>query len=177
VSWLAQPLATERLLLRPWSDADRESLGHLLTDSTVRKFLGGAVSDEALGARLNAQAASPWGSFCVTRAAAPDVIGWCELDRARGELEISFAFHPASWGQGLAYEAMGAVIAWVWKSTDVESLIAVTQQANAPSRRLLTRLGFVPETTFEEFDAPQVLYRLPARSVGPDGIEPSTEGL
>ncbi len=54
---------------------------------------------------------------------------------------------------------------WVWDNTDDSSIIAVTQKANAPSLRLLRRLGFEEEAIFEEYGASQVRLRL-TRPVG-----------
>ncbi len=92
-------------------------------------------------------------------------MGSCTLERERGELEISFQLLPRHWGRGIAQEAVAAAINWVWDKTDDSSIIAVTQQANAPSLRLLRRVGFDEEATFEEHGATQVRLRL-TRPVG-----------
>ena len=75
-------------------------------------------------------------------------------------LELSYELLPEHWGRGLAGEALAAALDWVWSNTEDESLVAVTQAANRRSRELLERLGFVADTEFEEFGAPQLQLRL-----------------
>jgi ribosomal-protein-alanine N-acetyltransferase len=57
--------------------------------------------------------------------------------------EVGFLLHPDHWGQGLAFEAMAAVIAHV--ETEVPALPKLTAEVdprNAASLQLLSRLGF-----------------------------------
>ncbi len=57
--------------------------------------------------------------------------------------EVGFLLHPDHWGQGLAFEAMTAVIAHV--EAEVPTLPALTAEVdprNVASLRLLDRLGF-----------------------------------
>ncbi len=54
--------------------------------------------------------------------------------------EVGFLLHPGHWGQGLAFEAMTAVIAHV--EAEVPALTAEVDPRNAASLRLLDRLGF-----------------------------------
>jgi [ribosomal protein S5]-alanine N-acetyltransferase len=57
--------------------------------------------------------------------------------------EVGFLLHPDHWGQGLAHEAMQAVIAHLFATTDTPILTAEVDPRNAASLRLLARLGFV----------------------------------
>ena len=68
-------------------------------------------------------------------------------------------------GSAYAREALTAVIAWV-SSLGVPGadLVAVTQEANARSRRLLEALGATLAERFVEWGESQVLYRLSARA-------------
>lgn len=57
--------------------------------------------------------------------------------------EVGFLLHPDHWGQGLAFEAMVAVIAAVEAEfPDLQRLTAEADPRNAASLRLLARLGF-----------------------------------
>ena len=57
--------------------------------------------------------------------------------------EVGFLLHPDHWGQGLAQEAMTAVIAHVEaRFPDLPALVAEVDSRNAASLRLLARLGF-----------------------------------
>lgn len=55
---------------------------------------------------------------------------------------IGYILHPESWGQGLAAEALGAAIAHVFRTRDVDRLVADVDPRNAASLRLLAKLGF-----------------------------------
>ena len=63
--------------------------------------------------------------------------------------DIGYILHPDAWGQGLAAEAAGAAIDHVFRTHDVDLLTADVDPENAPSIRLLERLGFV-RTGFAE---------------------------
>jgi [ribosomal protein S5]-alanine N-acetyltransferase len=56
--------------------------------------------------------------------------------------EIGFLLHPDHWGKGLAFEAMSAVIPYLFSTWPVETLTADVDPRNAASLRLLARLGF-----------------------------------
>jgi RimJ/RimL family protein N-acetyltransferase len=59
---------------------------------------------------------------------------------------------------GLASEAVPALIDWFFANTDEDILIAVTQDANERSARLLERNGAMLATTFEQYRALQGHY-------------------
>jgi RimJ/RimL family protein N-acetyltransferase len=56
--------------------------------------------------------------------------------------EIGFILHPDHWGQGLATEALRAVIPHIFATLPAEALTAEVDPRNAAALRLLTRLGF-----------------------------------
>lgn len=56
--------------------------------------------------------------------------------------EVGFILHPDAWGQGLAFEAMSAVIAALEAEFPGMALTAEVDPRNAASLRLLARLGF-----------------------------------
>ena len=63
--------------------------------------------------------------------------------------DVGYILHPDVWGQGLASEAVGAVIDHVFRTGDLDALTADVDPENAASIRLLERLGFV-RTGFAE---------------------------
>lgn len=57
--------------------------------------------------------------------------------------EVGFILHPDHWGEGLAHEAMVAVIAHLEAEfPDLPALVAEADPRNAACLRLLARLGF-----------------------------------
>jgi len=63
--------------------------------------------------------------------------------------DIGYILHPDVWGQGLAGEAVGAVIDHVFDTRTVQTLTADVDPENTASVRLLERLGFA-RTGFAE---------------------------
>lgn len=57
--------------------------------------------------------------------------------------EVGYILHPDHWGQGLATEALSAVVAHTFASWPVEAITADVDPRNEGSLRLLAKLGFV----------------------------------
>ncbi|MFJ2055899.1 GNAT family N-acetyltransferase [Streptomyces sp. NPDC087908] len=152
------PLVTERLLLRPVHAADVPAVTRLWTDPEVRRHLGGPVTEQVVRIRQRRVVGAP-GVHAVVRSADDVVLGLVSVEPAarEGETEVSYQFLPEHWGHGYAREAVGALV----EATllDTPSVVALTQEANAPSRRLLEAVGMSHAASFVEYDAHQVLYR------------------
>ena len=56
--------------------------------------------------------------------------------------DVGYILHPDCWGQGLATEALSAVIGHVFATRPVEALKADVDPRNESSLKLLSRLGF-----------------------------------
>lgn len=80
--------------------------------------------------------------------------------RFDGRREVFYSFLPEHWGQGYAREAVTAVVGWAFEHvpSDDPSVIAVTQEANSRSRRLLEAIGMRAISDFVEWGASQVMY-------------------
>ena len=57
--------------------------------------------------------------------------------------EIGYILHPDAWGQGLAQEALNAVIPKVFASFPLDAITADVDPRNDASVKLLGRLGFI----------------------------------
>ena len=57
--------------------------------------------------------------------------------------EIGYILHPDAWGQGLAQEALNAVIPKVFASFPIDAITADVDPRNDASVKLLGRLGFI----------------------------------
>ncbi|MFF8840747.1 GNAT family N-acetyltransferase [Streptomyces sp. NPDC015130] len=155
----AAPLATDRLLLRPVRRGDLAAVTRLWTDPEVRHHLGGPVTEPVIRIRQSRIVGAP-GCHAVVRAEDGVVLGLVTVEPGarNGETEVSYQFLPEHWGNGYAREAVGAVVGRVLE--DAPSVVALTQEANHRSRRLLEALGLEHVESFVEWDAHQVLYRL-----------------
>lgn len=61
-----------------------------------------------------------------------------------GEVEIGYSLLPAFQRRGYATEMLTAILKWLARDPRVMRIVAETDYANGPSRRLLGRLGFEP---------------------------------
>lgn len=158
--WTDEEIVRGPVRLRAFADRDKPVIAVLYGDSEVRRYLGGPLDAETLAAIPDAVVGRRPGVFCVADAGTDEAVGSVSVSRERGEAEVSYELVPSAWGRGLAAEAVSALLGWLWRHGDDASVIAVTQEANARSRALLGRLGFVEERRFVEFGALQVQYRL-----------------
>ncbi|MDX2295633.1 MULTISPECIES: GNAT family N-acetyltransferase [Streptomyces] len=164
----AAVLRTERLELRPVRSADVPAVTRLWTDPQVRRHLGGPVIDSVVRIRQRRIVGAP-GCHAVVRAEDGVLLGLVTVEAAGrgGETEVSYQFLPEHWGSGYAREAVAAAVARVLETAP--SVVAVTQQANHRSRRLLEAVGLEHAESFVEWDAHQILYR---RRAGAHGRAP-----
>ncbi|GAA3723061.1 GNAT family N-acetyltransferase [Streptomyces tremellae] len=149
-------------MLRQARADDVDVYTRLWTDPEVRRFLGGPVEGGRLRLRQQRFAGRPR-VFSVTRGQDCSVIGTVALDaadRCGGRWEMSYSFLTECWGRGYGREAVAAVVGWVLDAAPAPdaSLIAVTQEANVRSRRLLDAVGLRVRERFVESGASQVLY-------------------
>jgi len=150
-----------RVALRPVTVQDAPAVRALLTDARVRAFLGGPANEARVATRQREYPTTP-GMWAVAPAAGGEAIGLVSIttdSRCTDRAEISYQLLPSAWGQGLGREAVGAAVEW-WTAAvpDGGPLIAVTQQRNTASRRLLESLGLVLVDTLFEYGQPQCLY-------------------
>ncbi|MCZ1009355.1 GNAT family N-acetyltransferase [Streptomyces lydicus] len=162
-------LGTSRLLLRPAEPTDVKEFTRLWTDPEVRRFLGGPVAEQELCLYQQHFAHRP-NLFAVTMREGATVVGSVVIDSASrfdDQREVSYGFLPEYWGQGYAREAVAAVVDWALVNvpSDSPSVIAVTQEANARSCRLLESIGMCHIDSFVEFDAPQAMYSVDRRGL------------
>ena len=162
-SWWPRTLTTTRLHLRPVEPQDIPAHVRLWTDAEVRRHLGGPVDAEVVRARQRGCVGVP-GLLSVVRRTDGQVVGSVLVEPgARDDrTEISYQLLPEHWGHGYAREAMTVAVDWAAAALPGRELIAVTQEANTRSRRLLDALGGTLAERFVDFGQPQVLYRLPA---------------
>jgi len=155
-----RPPPSARLRFRAVVAEDIGRLTDLRTDPTVRQFLGGMLPVDEARRRAERLVGAP---DHVVVDAAGEFVGLLSVtQRHRWGWEVSYEIAATMWGQGLAQDAVGAVVAHVQRTAPGEDVVAVTQTANARSLRLLAVLGFVERDRFDEFGAEQVLLALPA---------------
>jgi len=73
----------------------------------------------------------------------------CKIDG--NAAEIGFLLNQRFWGQGCAGEAADAVIAWLFSIPGINRIWATCDTENAPSIRVLEKLGFERERILPKF--------------------------
>jgi RimJ/RimL family protein N-acetyltransferase len=145
-------IETDRLVLRPWREADKPAFHALVNTPAMMVHFGGPVAqakhDALLDRQMEQQARHGHCMWAVELRDSGMLAGVCGL-RIGGhpgtpvpeELEIGWRIGEAFWGQGIAREAAEASIAWGWTNTDRPRIAAWTVIGNARSWGLMERLG------------------------------------
>jgi ribosomal-protein-alanine N-acetyltransferase len=141
-------LKTDRLILRPQEQTDAPALFALLRDHRAMRFWNRSTIDRLAVVEemvRGQQAAMAEGLCCYwTLIRDGEPIGSIDLSLIEhGSAEMGFLLHPLHWGQGLASEAAGMVIAHAFGVLGLTRLAAVTQTANRAAARVLEKNGFV----------------------------------
>lgn len=103
---------------------------------------------DAIGGFLATGATAPV-MFLVRRHDDGLVVGDCGTrggPDSDGAVEIGYGLAPAARGAGLATDAVRALLGWLRTQPGVTAVRAEVELGNAPSRRLLERLGFAVES-------------------------------
>ncbi|OYU36605.1 GNAT family N-acetyltransferase [Novosphingobium sp. PASSN1] len=168
-------IETERLILRPWHDADREPFWAMACDPRVMAYLPPltrAEADASVDRMISIERAHGHVFWALERKAEGDFIGFCGILPPRSpifEHEIGWRLAHHAWGLGLAREAAEASLDWAWANLPVPAIMAITNLANLRSWGLMERLGMAccPEEDFDHPDLaegdplrPHILYRI-----------------
>ena len=158
-------LETARLRLRPWREDDREPMAAINADPEVMRYfpspLGRHESDAMLDlmeARRRERGFGFWAAELVDR---PGCIGFIGLSVPSFDtsftpcVEIGWRLARGCWNQGLATEGARAALAFGLDELALQEIVAFTVPANAPSRRVMEKIGMWRDET-GDFDHPRV---------------------
>lgn len=148
----AYPIETERLLLRPFADADFEPLLAMQSRTDVARWLYWEARDAdavrtSLAAKLLETALAGDGdriSLAVVLKDSSEVIGDCTLWQVSGvhrQGEIGYVFHPDHHGRGYATEASRELLRLAFGEFGFHRVIGRIEARNVASARVLERLG------------------------------------
>jgi len=172
-------LRTDRLVLRPWRDADCAPFAVLNADPQVTQFfpkpLTRAESDAMIGRMREHLARRGFGFWAVEAPGVADLVGAIGLLAPSFEapftpcVEVGWRLARNYWGRGYATEGASAALAFGFDQLGLDEIVSFTVPANLPSRRVMERLGMTrsPADDFEHPFLPaghplrpHVLYRL-----------------
>jgi RimJ/RimL family protein N-acetyltransferase len=165
-------IETERLLLRPLRDADREPFAEINGDARVGDWLAGTLDraqSDAMVDRLNAhQAQHGFCFFAAERKSDGRLVGMIGAQRFAddlpepGEIELGWRLHPDVQGQGLATEGAAAVRDWAFASLGAAQVLAITAETNLASQAVMRKIGMTRDLD-ADFDHPRLAADHPLR--------------
>jgi ribosomal-protein-alanine N-acetyltransferase len=142
-------IETERLRLRPFTDADRDTVARWNADPVLTRHLAGVQtreqSDAAVDRWLRHWDEHGFGLLAVEWRATGELIGRSGPQYHRAwpdDPEVGWALDPAWWGRGIATEAGRASVEWVFGPLGFARAVSITTEANVASRGVMKRLGF-----------------------------------
>jgi len=143
---------TERLVVRPWQEAEADRLYDILRRWDVARWLG----DDPRVLRDRAEAAERIARWRSRYEADPRYGVWALQERDQsapagsvillplpngdGEVEVGWHLHPDAWGRGLATEAGRGAIGKGF-ADGLAEVYAITHLDNAASQAVCRRLG------------------------------------
>jgi RimJ/RimL family protein N-acetyltransferase len=141
-------MRTDRLLLRPFRDADLPLYAALNADPRVADQLGGPIdraeSDSIARWANERWAADRLGLIAVERRADGAFLGMCGLHRQSSrpqDVEVGWRLAPEYWGQGYATEAGRAWLGDGFGELGLDRIISMTDEDNVRSLAVMRRLG------------------------------------
>jgi RimJ/RimL family protein N-acetyltransferase len=158
-------IETERLLLRPWRDDDRDPFYGITSDPRVMEFFPSILSREESDALVDrCQAHYDEYGFTFWAAELKEtgaLIGFLGLARTPFEahftpcVEIGWRLGFEHWNRGLATEGARAALGYGFERLRLAEIVAFTVPANVRSRRVMEKLGMTHDPA-DDFDHPRL---------------------
>lgn len=165
-------LTTERLLLRRWSDGDREPFARMNVDPLVMEHFPRPLTrqdSDALVDRIETSfEENGFGLWAVEVQQSGEFIGFTGLVLQTFEahftpaVEVGWRLAAAAWGHGYATEAAVATLDHAFGPLALEQVVSMTATTNLRSTRLMERLGMTRDRA-DDFEHPRVAEVSPLR--------------
>lgn len=160
-------LASPRIQLRPWKDADREPFAAMTADPEVMRHFPATLTREESNAWVDRAMRKiderGWGFWAIDYLAEAGSVskfaGFTGLNISDPELpfgpcvEVGWRLAPQFWGLGLASEAARLALRAGFESIGLDEIVAMTTLRNTRSRAVMHRLD-MQESASDEFDHP-----------------------
>lgn len=159
-------IQTERLNLRLLNEDDAGFILDLLNQPSWLEFIGdrGVRNLDDARAYINNGPLAMiekhgFGLYLAETRVDKKAIGLCGLLKREtlDDVDIGFAFHPDSWGQGYAREAARACVDSAGKKFGLQRLVAITLPTNQASIALLKSIGMQFEREISLGDSDEIL--------------------
>jgi RimJ/RimL family protein N-acetyltransferase len=144
-------LETERLVLCQLTVDDAPFILGLLNEPSFIRFIAdrgvrtlAAAREYIQNGPMASYARHGFGLYLTALKETGEPLGMCGLVRRDGldDVDLGYAFLPAHWGHGYAFEAAAAVLDYACRVVGLRRLVAIVSVDNDRSIKLLDRLGF-----------------------------------
>jgi RimJ/RimL family protein N-acetyltransferase len=158
---LTEPIRTERLILRLFTNDDFEAVYDMQSRPEVARYLYWSPRDrtgaaKSLREKLKCSSIKAEGdilNLAVERAEGGPAIGDLMLhyvSATHRQAEVGYIFHPEAQGQGLATEATRAIVDLAFSQLKVHRVYGQIDARNTASARVLERVGMRREAHLVE---------------------------
>lgn len=156
------PGETERLVLRQVSTADAPFILRLVNEPSFLQHIGDkgvrSLADACHyieSGPMDSYARHGFGLFLVIRKSDNVAVGTCGLLKRDNfdDPDLGFAFLPEYWSHGYAFESARFILERAYKVLGLRRIVAVTAPDNRASIGLLSKLGFVFDSTIDFGDS------------------------
>ncbi|HMF58616.1 MAG TPA: GNAT family N-acetyltransferase [Pyrinomonadaceae bacterium] len=163
-----EELETSRLRLRKFNLEDLDTLGRIVSDPEVMKYIGvGGARDLQSAEKTIKTICSHWdkygfGIWAVEEKASGKLIGWCGLQHLDKTpvVEVAYLLDSPYWRQGLATEAARAALRYGFENLEVDHIVAVARPENVGSYRVMEKLGMQYERAAQFYGVEVVYYAI-----------------
>jgi len=150
------PLATERLVIRPYREDDAMALHEVFGSPEVMKWTPSppskdvAETTQRLARTMAFTARQPpgMGLWALERKDSSEFLGQVGLFPVEGkgpEVEVAYELAPRIWGHGYATEAARALVEYGFGELDLRRIVALILPDNARSRKVASKCGLTLE--------------------------------
>ncbi len=160
-------ITTARLRLRPFTDADRETIHAIYADPEVMRHVGHgphrsqADTDAALRTFRRMLDQRGISFVAVEERGSGRLIGDAGLYPVEGadtDVELGYTLARDAWGRGYATEAAKALLQHARTALSARRLVATVDPANAASKRVLEKLGMTASGERIAYGRPHAVY-------------------
>lgn len=157
-------IETERLILRPWRDADREPFARITADPRVMEYFPSVLtrehSDDLVDRCEAHYREHGFTYFAAELRATGELIGFIGLARTSFPplaplVEIGWRLAFEHWNRGLATEGARAALHYGFEQLRLSEIVAYTAAGNVRSRRVMEKLGMTHDPA-DDFDHPRI---------------------
>jgi RimJ/RimL family protein N-acetyltransferase len=150
---LPDRLETPRLVLRRWTEADRDPIAAIWSNPSVWEWLapGRDLDLDAIGERFERKLRHwdehGFGLYVLRERGGEEALGWTGpmvpdgVPGVERDVEIVWTLGPAGRGRGLATEAARACAEAAMAGLERDEVISLIEPRNAASRAVAERLG------------------------------------